>query len=103
MRKTTGIALATVLTLGLGAAAEARAQAAYPYNRPYRFSDESLFSINRSYLGYSNLDWRGPGLPAHAEPPPRGGHVYTQPNVQPRTYYTPAPGGRWSGRWRGYR
>ena len=104
MRNATGIALATALLLA--AATEARAQTAYPYSRPYRFSDESLVSINRSYLGYSNFAWGGPGRPAHAEPPPRGGSVNMYPSAQPRTYYytpAPVPRGRWFGWWRGYR
>jgi hypothetical protein len=100
MRTATGFALATALFLG--AAADARAQAGYPYSRPYRFSDEPLMSINRSYLSYSNFVWGGPGLPAHANPPPRGGYVYTYPSPPPRppAYYVPAPRGRWFGWWR---
>jgi hypothetical protein len=101
MRTTTGIALATALVLG--ATADARAQGSYPYSRPYRFSDEPLMSINRSYLGYSNFVYSGPGLPAHHNPPPRGGYVYTYPSPPPPVYYVPAPRGRWSGWWRGYR
>jgi hypothetical protein len=100
MRTAAGIALATILVLGT--AAEARAQA-YPYSRPYRFSDEPLVSINRSYLGYSNFVYSGPGLPAHHNPPPRGGYVQTYPSAPPRTYYVPAPRGRWFGGWRRYR
>jgi hypothetical protein len=103
MRSALGIVLATVLVLGV--VADARAQAGYPYSRPYRFSDESPFSINRSYLGYSNFVYSGPGMPAHADPPPRGGYVHPYPGTQPRTYNPPAPAPRprWYGWWRGYR
>ena len=101
MRTAPGIALAAALVLG--AAADARAQAGYPSSRPYRFSDEPLMSINRSYLGYSNFVWGGPGLPAHANPPPRGGYVGAYRSAPPRTYYAPAPRGRFFGWWRGYR
>jgi hypothetical protein len=101
MRNTSGIALAAALVLG--ATANARAQAGYPYARPYRFSDEPLMSINRSYLGYSNFVYPGPGLPAHANPPPRGGYVNPPPATRPPAYYVPARRSRWFGPWRGYR
>lgn len=45
----------------------------------YAFKDEPLVSVNRSYLGYSNLVYRGPGSLSPFQPRP------TQP--------TPAPGG----------
>jgi hypothetical protein len=104
MCRASGIALA--LALVAGAAADARAQAGYPYSRPYRFSDEPLMSINRSYLGYSNFVYPGPGLPAHANPPPRGGYVNPAPATRPPAYpvyQVPARPRRWLGWWRGYR
>jgi hypothetical protein len=37
-------------------------------SRGYAYKDESLLSINRSYLGYSNLIDTSPRPPAHADP-----------------------------------
>jgi hypothetical protein len=103
-------AMRTLLALGvagaltLGAAAGASAQA--PYGRPYYFKDEPLMSINRSYLGYSNFVYYGPGLPAHANPPgrtaaPARAPVYVQP---PARYAAPTrPIARWYGWGWGYR
>ena len=103
----------------LGLAADAQAQTTYGgAPRPYRYSDEPLMSINRSYLGYSNFVDYGPGLPAHSNPPPRGGYVtgYAAPRAPvyaaPRApvYTVPTPGysapvrrGRLFGWLRGYR
>src|SRR5262249_50891509 len=107
MRYQLGTALAAAAALLLGAAADARAQASYPYAgaRPYRFSDEPLMSINRSYLGYSNFVDPGPGLPAHANPPPRGGYVNAAPSPSPGppAAYVPVRRFRWFGGWRRYR
>jgi hypothetical protein len=99
--------IALVITVLLAIAAGGQAQTAgggaapygYQYSAPppsaayyraYRFSDEPVMSINRSYLGYSNLEYSGPGLPAHANPPPRGGYVtgYAAPRAP---VYAPAP------------
>jgi hypothetical protein len=89
------IVTALASALVLAAASDGRAQVRYPY----RYSDEPLMSINRSYLGYSNFVDYGPGLPAHANPPPRGGYpapyaaprtpAYVQAPQRPRTYVPP--------------
>ncbi len=70
-------------------------------------------SINRSYLGYSNFVDYGPGLPAHANPPPRGGYVnsyaaprapvYAPAPAPAPVYQVPARRGRLFGWIRGYR
>ena len=106
MRTLFGLTLTAALAFGHADAA--RAQMAYAgrpapgpsYAQPYKFSDESLFSINRSYLGYSNFVYRGPGGP------PAPGYVtgYGAPRSQ---VYTPAPvparRGGWFWRRQGYR
>jgi hypothetical protein len=114
MRILFGLGLASAFTLGSAASASAQAS----YGRPYYFKDESLMSINRSYLGYSNFVYYGPGLPAHADPPgrtaaPVRAPVYVRPPaparapvyVQPPARYS-APGRpvtRWYGWGWGYR
>jgi hypothetical protein len=57
MRTLFGLALAGAFMLGHPDAAQAQGPSA-PY--PYRFKDEPLMSINRSYLGYSNFNYYGP-------------------------------------------
>jgi hypothetical protein len=73
MRNLFGLTLTLAGALVLGHGSDARAQGTYPrgtsYSRGYRFADEPVMSINRSYLGYSNFVDPGPGLPAHADPP----------------------------------
>ena len=115
MRTLLGLGLAGAVTLGAAAGASAQA----PSGHPYSFKDEPLMSINRSYLGYSNFVYYGPGLPAHANPPGRaaavGAPVYTQPPAPaparapvyvqpPARYAAPArPVARWYGWGWGYR
>jgi hypothetical protein len=128
----TPFGMTAAIALMLGSAADAQAQTTYGgVARPYHYSDEPLMSINRSYLGYSNFVDYGPGLPAHANPPPRGGYaaapapvyaaprapVYTAPRAPvytapPAPAYATAPAqpysapvrrGRLFGWFRGYR
>jgi hypothetical protein len=104
MRTMFGLALAGAIVLGEAGAA--RAQGPYGYRnyrapsvgaaspRGYAFKDESLMSINNSYLGYGNFVYVGPD-------PPAPGYVSGVPRS-----YSPAPvrrGVRWFGRRRGYR
>jgi len=118
MRTRFGITTAIALVLGSAAGTQAQTTSGgAPY--PYRYKDEPLMSINRSYLGYTNFVDYGPGLPAHANPPPRGGYVtgytarrapvYTAPRAPvyataPATGYSvPVRRGRLFGWLRGYR
>ncbi len=94
MRTLVRLALAASLASGLGGHARAQAPRAAggayaaPYPRGRAFEDESLVSINRSYLGYGNsLDRRlSPTAPGY---------------VTGRA--APARRGRWFGRRRGDR
>ncbi|MDR3635848.1 MAG: hypothetical protein P4L84_18745 [Isosphaeraceae bacterium] len=73
MRTLFGPALAAILALAgvsgargqtvyVGAAPNGYYRAPAPvYSQNYAFKDEPLMSINRSYLGYSNLTYTGPG------------------------------------------
>jgi hypothetical protein len=88
------IRLALAAALVSGPAAEAPAQWAYPGSAPYgygpvyAFKDESLISINNSYLGYGNLVYQGPHPPA-----PGYATGYVAP---PRRYVvTPPPAPVW--------
>lgn len=110
MRTLYGLVLTGVLVFGGASLAEAQmastgaGPAAYSYYsapapsagyaRGYAFKDEPLMSINRSYLGYSNFVYYGPGSPSpYATAPstaPARGYVagYTTP---PTYYYTRPP------------
>jgi hypothetical protein len=78
-------------------AAEARAQAPPGYRRVYSYSDEPVMSINRSYLGYSNLVSDAPGLPPGGYPsgyrlvPAPGYRIGTVPDNGNRPGYARRP------------
>lgn len=105
MRTLYGFVLMGVLVFGGASLAEAQmlstgaGPAAYSYYsapaapagsaRGYAFKDEPLMSINRSYLGYSNFVYYGPGSPspyatAPGTAPARG---YVAGSAAPPTYY----------------
>jgi hypothetical protein len=69
------------------------------YSRGYAFKDESILSVNNSYLGYGNLV--DPGLPSSA---PRYDRAYiVRPNLGSfAAYPAPRPGLRWYWRRHGY-
>jgi hypothetical protein len=58
------------------------------YSRGYAFKDESPFSINRSYLGYGNLTYTGPGNPGPSymtgPAASRANGTYPYASAQPR-------------------
>lgn len=93
MRTTFGLALAGALVLGLSGAAQAQGTSA-PYG--YRFKDEPVMSVNRSYLGYTNFVYYGPD-PAFGYPP-------KYKTFRPQTYvHTPAPAPVYAPPRRGFR
>ena len=87
MRTRFGMTTAIALLLGSAAGTQAQTYGGPPY--PYRYKDEPLMSINRSYLGYSNFVDYGPRPPAHANPPPRGGYVTGYAAPRAPVYATP--------------
>jgi hypothetical protein len=112
MRTVFGLALTGALVLGHAAAARAQGAMiggapygnrysgppphAAPYRRVYSYMDEPVMSINRSYLGYSNFVYDGPGLPP-------GGYATGYRYVPAPGYVTPAPRGFRRFGWRRYR
>jgi hypothetical protein len=109
--------LFVALALALGVAADARAQWVYSgsapygyqyyypappagavYPRVYAFKDEPVMSVNRSYLGYTNL--------VDVSGRPSAPRFMTDYGNRTQGYYVPAPaprGVRWFGWRRGYR
>jgi hypothetical protein len=104
MRTIVGFVAGALVVLGSASSAQAQA--------PYSFNSEPLMSINRSYLGYGNMVYNGPGSlspyyssPARAVAPvaPAAPTATYYVPTQAQTYYAPArPRFRLFGWRRGY-